>query len=295
MPRLNRRGLTLIELIVALTLFGILSLAIYRVLVNNQRVYHSQTQRIDLQQNIRAAVSILPAELREIDATDGDINIMTPNQIQIRAMRQLAILCNTPVLGAGVPALVVRRNPFFGIRDFNLASDSILVYYEGDESSRNDDSWVPGRIIAVAAGVCADGSPGRTLTTALNFGNVIAPGGAILPQIAQTGRLQNGAPIRGFEVVTYRQYLSDGEWYVGVESALTGGLQPLIGPLITNGLDFIYRDAAGAVTAVRTDVATIEIRLRALTAQPVRQTDGTLGRPVDSVATIVALRNNRRF
>jgi prepilin-type N-terminal cleavage/methylation domain-containing protein len=300
MPSLkNRSGLTLIELLVAMVLFGIVSLGIYRVLVNNQRVYQAQTQRIDLQQNIRAAVSILPAELRELDATDGDILAMGANTITVRTMRQLGFLCNTPVLGIGSPVLVIRNRPFFSVRDFNITNDSILVYYEGGQQSRNDDSWIPGRITAIAPGVCTDGTVGRTLTTALAFGTVAAPTGtlpATYVQLQQTGRIQIGAPVRGFEVVTYRAYqAADSKWYVGLQSGLSGGMQPLIGPILANGLTFTYRDSLGAVTAVPARVATIEVRLKAQTAQPLRQPNGTLGYPVDSVGTIVALRNNRRF
>src|SRR2546425_10401738 len=69
------------------SLLGIVSGAIYQVLVNNQRVYQAQTQQIDLQENLRAATTVLPAEFRELDAVDGDIQSMTPTSIQIRAMR----------------------------------------------------------------------------------------------------------------------------------------------------------------------------------------------------------------
>ena len=75
MSLLTRRGFTLIELMIALVLLGLVSTAVYKVLVNNQRVYLAQTQTIDLQQNIRAAAAILPAEFRELDAADGDIKI----------------------------------------------------------------------------------------------------------------------------------------------------------------------------------------------------------------------------
>src|SRR5256885_13674580 len=68
MSALARRGFTMIELLIALVILGIVSAALYKVLVTNQRTYLPQTQRIDLQQNIRAAVTILPAELREINA-----------------------------------------------------------------------------------------------------------------------------------------------------------------------------------------------------------------------------------
>jgi len=57
----GRRGFTMIELLVALVLLGLVSAALYRVLVNNQRLYMDQTARIDLSQNIRAAGTILPA------------------------------------------------------------------------------------------------------------------------------------------------------------------------------------------------------------------------------------------
>ena len=44
MLALNRRGLTLVELLVALVLLSIVSAALYRVLVSNQRIYDAQMQ-----------------------------------------------------------------------------------------------------------------------------------------------------------------------------------------------------------------------------------------------------------
>src|SRR5256885_3803149 len=40
---------------------------LFRSLVTNQQTYLAQTQRIDLQQNLRAGVTILPADFRELD------------------------------------------------------------------------------------------------------------------------------------------------------------------------------------------------------------------------------------
>ncbi len=45
MPHLNRRGLTLVELLVALVLLSIVSAALYRVLVSNQRIYQGAPVR----------------------------------------------------------------------------------------------------------------------------------------------------------------------------------------------------------------------------------------------------------
>src|SRR5438093_11805042 len=102
-----RRGFTMVELLVALVLLALVSAALYRVLVNNQRLYMAQTQRIDLSQNIRAASNILPAELREIDAADGDIVAMSPTRLELRAMRWLGVLCTAAVMGGGLNGLTV--------------------------------------------------------------------------------------------------------------------------------------------------------------------------------------------
>lgn len=287
MHLLGRRGFTLIELLVALVLLGIVTAGIYRVLVNNQRVYQAQTQRIDLQQNIRAAVTILPAELREMNASGGDIAAMSATSLSIRAMRQLALICSPPPLGGalGNISMVVRRSPFFG-RALNPATDSLLIYYEGDEGSRSDDSWVLANVGAVVNQNCPDGPAGWQITMTPSF---------IAGQLNQLGAIPNGAPVRGFETVTYRLYQApDNLWYIGLENV--SGIQPLIGPVTSDGLSLRYFNAAGAETADRTQVAEIEIGVRARTAQPVQGgAGGGLVIPVDSIVTRVALRNNRRF
>src|SRR5437016_6424383 len=96
MPALARRGFTMIELLIALVILGIVSAALYKVLVTNQRTYLAQTHRIDLQQNIRAAATILPAELREINAVgtaganNGVLRGKLGTSMSVRAIRQVA-------------------------------------------------------------------------------------------------------------------------------------------------------------------------------------------------------------
>lgn len=292
MSNLTRRGVTLVELLIALVLLGIVSAALYRVLVNNQRVYQSQTQHIDLQQNIRAAVTMLPADLRELDATDGDIQAMSATAITIRAMRYLGILCTPPALGAattGVP-MILRRSPFWGVRDINTTTDSLFIYYEGDPNSRKDDDWALARPTVTAAALCPDATAGIAVT--IDFANIPSD----LPNV--TGAIPNGAPVRGFEAVTYQLFYNDPDtsYYIGIRSG-GGALQPIIGPVLRNGLEFAYYDSTGVVTADRDRVARIDITVRGKTPQPVRAAAGApaLTNAVDSVSTSVALRNNRRY
>ncbi len=292
----GRRGFTIIEVLVALVLLGLVSAALYRVLVNNQRLYMAQTQRIDLSQNIRAAGSILPAEFRELDASEGDITAMSATSISIRAMRWLGFACNTPGLGGALNgvSLIVRGGApgqplFFGARGIDNTKDSVLIYYDGNVNSRADDFWATGSITAAPNGQnCNDGTNGQRLI--LNV-NLLGLGANV------AGAIPLGAPVRGFERVIYQLYQPAGDtsWYVGFQPA-NQSMQPLIGPVLTNGLTFQYYDANGNVTAVRSQVARIDITVRARTTAAVRAGgQAAAATMVDSVVTSVALRNNRRF
>lgn len=287
-----RRGYTLIEILVALVLLGIVSAGVYKVLVNNQRIYTAQTQRIDLQQNIRAAAAILPAEFRQLDAAEGDITALGPDSIRMRAIRQLAFICAAPPLGSGIGqlALTIRQTPIYGNRQTFAVGDSLLIYWEGDPANRSDDTWLPALIQqAPGTGTCSDGAPAFTLT--------LQPGWMAGTQFNITGAITNGSPVLRFNSLLYRSYAdASGTWWLGVQNlGSSGSIQPLVGPLIgSNGVAFSYFDSAGVATTVPTQVAQIQIVLRARTALPVRDGTGPLAYKVDSAVTWVALRNNPR-
>lgn len=59
-----RRGLTLIELLVAMAISGILIAAIYRTFIGQHRTYTVQEQIVDMQQNARVAISRMMREIR---------------------------------------------------------------------------------------------------------------------------------------------------------------------------------------------------------------------------------------
>ena len=115
--------------------------------------------------------------------------------------------------------------------------------------------------------------------------------------INAAGAIPVGAPVRGYEHVIYQLYQPAGDtsFYIGFQPA-GGTMQPLVGPVLTNGLTFQYYAADGSVTAVKNQVARVDITVRARTTSAIRGGgQAPAATVVDSISTSVALRNNRRF
>ena len=72
--RINRRGITLIELLVALVICGLVVAGIYRVFVAQSKAYTVQDQVVEVQQNIRSAMEILLRDLRMAGFDDDNLN-----------------------------------------------------------------------------------------------------------------------------------------------------------------------------------------------------------------------------
>jgi Tfp pilus assembly protein PilW len=63
-PSLNKRGITIIELLVGLVICAIVIAAIYRVFTAQSNAYVVQDQVVEVQQNIRSAMEIIVRDLR---------------------------------------------------------------------------------------------------------------------------------------------------------------------------------------------------------------------------------------
>ena len=60
----NKKGITLIELLVALVISAITMAAIYKIFISQSKVYYVQDQVVEVQQNVRTAMEILLRDLR---------------------------------------------------------------------------------------------------------------------------------------------------------------------------------------------------------------------------------------
>jgi len=76
---MNRKGLTLIELMIALAIVSVLVAGIYRTFASQQHTYAVQEQVVDMQQNLRMAVSQMMRELRMAGFGRPDVKMYGPD------------------------------------------------------------------------------------------------------------------------------------------------------------------------------------------------------------------------
>ncbi len=285
---MNSRGFTFIELLVSMILLGVVSLAVYQLLTNNQRLYRQQAERSDLNATLRGATSILPMELREVNAADtmgSDITNMTPTSITYKAMRRLYFACNDPVDAGTAGSIDLWQNPFFGGGYPNPLRDSVVIFAEANPVTRMDNYWIHANVAAVTYGtLCPGTQPSVTVTL-----SDVYPANGLADATA-------GTPVRGYEmlqVLTYQD--ARGDAWLGVRQFVKGtgwaATQPLLGPLAGRGVEFTYLDTAGVATNLPAQVARIEVLVPGLTREPVRAA-GQLQRVSDTLTTTVAVRNN---
>ena len=91
------KGITLIELMVALVIGGFLLAATYRTFISQQKTFVVQEQVVDMQQNVRAAINRMMTELRM--SGFGNVSMVLPVTFTTGTFNNVLNL-NTPAAGA---------------------------------------------------------------------------------------------------------------------------------------------------------------------------------------------------
>ena len=278
----NRRGFSLIELLVVVVLMGIVGATLTRVLLNMQRASRAQSERVTLQGNLRAGIAFIPAELRDLSAQD--IIVADPDLIEYRAMRAAGVACDV-----SATALTLRNALTFQYRDITPTRDSVFVFVEKDPTMGSDDSWIAVGISVRTAGTCPDGSAATVLTLA----NAGAGYTAYTTALA-AAEIVEEVPVRTFERMEIGLYVADGRSWLGARSISAGeaAMQPVLGPLVADtGLAFVYQNATGTTTGTIADMRVIRITLRGETGVPISSAYGGPAIHDDMIQARIRLRN----
>ena len=287
MQRWDKRGLSLVELLVALLLAGLLGSAVVAIVTTSLRSVRTQAARAQIRATLRTAVTILASELRELGSgiSHGGLIDIEVDAITYRAMRSTAFLCRQPDPRA--PTVTAWGDPIYGLRPVEAGRDSLLLFADNDPRTPDDDEWRRALVVGVTTGdLCPGPSPGVRLRLA-----GLAPGSLV--------EVEQGAPIRGFQATRLVLYQDARRtWWLGLREyrVATGWsiTQPVLGPLSRGGLRFEYLDDTGTPVDDPQAVAVVGVTVVAIGSRGATSVTPAGSAAADSVSMHIALRNCSR-
>jgi prepilin-type N-terminal cleavage/methylation domain-containing protein len=298
---LNRRGFSLVELMVSIVLLGIVGVASIRIMQSMMNTTSGQVEVARAQGNGRSGVVALPQELREVGFDTipitgnavSDLEAIAAHRLTVKAMRGLGTTCGTPTLTE-----FRIRKPVWGVRP-PVATDGFLLYVESDPNLGVDDQWAP----LVVSSIDFNSTCGADSAIALTLTGppIVDPGSGTAMAISQ---YFVGGPIRWYERMEYGPVIDpvSHQSFVGARSLSLGEptLRAVIGPIVdTMAFTFTYYGPTGTVlnpaSASPLNVRSIGVSLTTI-GQRVTSLAGTTKRVFYRfpVSTRVALRNTLR-
>lgn len=238
MPRLTnttvaRRGVTLVEMLVALMIFGLVASASFRVMNKQQQAYKDAGRQATMQRELRLAGSSLPQELRSTSSAGADFLDISEKAMTFRANIGSSVICDfsggshfllPPINAANVTLTNWYTQPAVG--------DTMFIYDDGPLSGSEDDTWLQRPVTSVDTRPDTDCPGAPFLSPTLDAGKLrwrIGFGGGPLPSTIQIGTV-----VRFTRAVRYSLYQAASQsWYIGYEESSNSGwtaIEPVGGP-----------------------------------------------------------------
>jgi type II secretory pathway pseudopilin PulG len=256
MGKRKDRGISLIEIVIALAVCSILTAGAYATFTTQQKTHAVQEQVIEVQQNARAAVNQMIRELRA--AGFGNVSTVLPAAFGGTIINNV-VNPNTPENGAVTIVSGSQRvgtlaaNPEFG-------ANTILVIPEADADGNPMIDLGERKYISIGGiesfqVVSIAGGEAKTLTLnaplLYNHRTDIAP-----------------VPIFGIRAITYRVATVNGKLYLERDDHLGAPVADRLQADDIEAMQLTYLDANGNVTATPADIRLIRLALTARTDQP---------------------------
>jgi len=261
------RGVTLVELLIALVISGILIAALFRIFITQQKTYTVQEQVVDMQQNVRAAISRMMREIRmtgfgnaiEVLDLPGGVNGFT---------RAITPEDNRITIVGGLKQ--IRRDNGDPIHISSISGNQVVLNYATDNF---------------------DGAAHRYICVGGVESNVVQSRSGPTLTLAKPLKLNHaaGTPIFKVQAVTYDVGPSGGKTVLRRNENTGGGRQPLAENIET--VQFEYFDGDGNPTANHTAIRMVRVTVTAKTNMSDPEFKGGDGYRRRSIASNIHLRN----
>jgi prepilin-type N-terminal cleavage/methylation domain-containing protein len=237
----TNNGVTLIELLVALVLSSLLIAALYRVFISQQRIYTTQEQVVDIQQNVRVAINRMMSEITM--AGFGNVENLLDLVGGVNGFNQVI----TP--GPNKITIVggfkqIRRDNESPISISSVSGNTIKLNYATDEFDGSAHRFISIGGIESSTVLERDG---RVLTLGSNL---------------KCNHPEN-TPIFKIQAITYQTGLSNDIPALKRNENTGGGAQPLADNI--ESIQFEYFDAQEKPTASPPNIRMVKVTVTART------------------------------
>lgn len=287
----NRRGTTLVELIVALPIGAIVGMVAMSLLLDTHKLARRLNSTTEIARELRQAAAVLASEIRPLSA--ADIVAWTDTSLDMQALAGSGVTCAVPASNViemlplnGTDALRTSwfATPQAGDRVYSVGADSAIA-----PTDRNWQSDALSGSSSSASSACV-GQP--LLALSRNAGNVVR----LTLANAMSAKPAVGSPVRITRRTRYSLYrASDGLWYMGRKTfngLIWTTIQPVAGPFdkpLLHGLLIQVRDSASTILPAGSVVSPRSIALTLHGTAPWLRAPGKPG-ATDSVLMHVTLR-----
>jgi len=287
------RAFTLIEVVLALVMLGVIAAALLAALAPQQRLLRAVRELVEARRTLDDGARVLRYDLRAIAPGAGGIYDMAEDHLEFRAVSGASVVCAIDAARTEL-SLAPRVDEGPALTAWVTApmpGDTALLYADGESDSAR---WIPYEIAAPS-------SLGPPCPDTLG----LTPGGArLLPSVtlrattAVEPSVRAGAAVRITRRARYALYrAADGKWYLGYTDCLVSravpcaAIQPVAGPYQPGGMRMTYADSAGAVAVAAAQVAWIDVIMRPLARAPSVVVGLPHGDLADSLRITIAPRN----
>ncbi|HEX6944497.1 MAG TPA: prepilin-type N-terminal cleavage/methylation domain-containing protein [Gemmatimonadaceae bacterium] len=299
----SRRGTSLVELMVALVLFGIIGMATLRSLDRQARFHTGILAILEARSQHAAAHEAVAVELRSVSSPAGDIGRLSDSSIVFRLPVGGGVACaGAPAVLDLAPDSVASGQSFARFRTAPQPGDTAWILDDGPSDVASDDRWLGFHVLSTsrATGHCT-GSPlvDPVLDATATSWRFTVSG--ILPATL------SGAAVRLTRIARFALYRGGtGEHWLGFTEVqpATGAwvtIQPVSGPYLpfsasapaTSGVALGGRDSSGGTTTSTLAGAhtAISLSTRTQTSRVVRMDGAPRGLRPDSLHSLIGVRN----
>ena len=269
----KNKGITLIELLVALVISGLLVAGLYRTFIGQQKTYTVQEQVVDMQQTMRAAINRMMTDIRM--AGFGNLSMVLPVTINSKTFNN-AINIDTPSAGSLTILSSVGGTA-------TLTASGSVGQNQITVSTLTDATGNPLFDTGNRKYICVGGLESYIITSINNGTKTITLNGSL------TYNHPIGTPVFTIRALSYQVASVNGIPTLLRDENLGDGAQPQADSI--ENLQFTYLDADGNPTANPPDVRIIRVSLRVRTERQDPELKGADGYRRREIASNIHLKN----